>query len=341
MGLGRADIWYDLPPELIAQRPLERRSDSRMMLVRRSTREVVDGCFRDLPRLLSPGDLLVFNRTKVMPARLRGRRRDTGGAAEILLLERLSPGTWLTMLKPSRRCRAGVTIDVGDALSASVIEVRAPGRAVLAFRSQRDPDAELARAGEIPLPPYIRRPPDESDRARYQTVFAAEEGAVAAPTAGLHFDREVLDALALAGIREASLTLHVGPGTFEPLRHDDIDMNSLEPERFSMDPLCAGEVRSASSEGRRIVAVGTTSARVLETLGPEPEAAEGRTSLFIRPPWTFRTIDGLLTNFHLPGSSLLCLVAAMLGLELMHEAYGRAVRERYRFYSYGDAMLIL
>jgi S-adenosylmethionine:tRNA ribosyltransferase-isomerase len=313
------------------------------MLVRRAGDEIRHLRFTDLPGLLAPGDLLVFNDTRVIPARIRGSRRGTGGASEVMLLEKTGGAVWKVMLKPGRRCRPGTVIDFSEGLEGTVIEHTAPGRALMSFSSTRgDVDGELDRLGEVPLPPYIRRKPGAADRTRYQTVYAARDGAVAAPTAGLHFDRGMLDRLEGSGIRQARLTLHVGPGTFEPLRHDAIDLNVLEGERYAYPAACAAEVDRARTAGSRITAVGTTSCRVLETVADDPASpSEGTTSLFIRPPYVFRMVDTLLTNFHLPGSSLLCLVAAFAGLETMHRAYREAVRMEYRFYSYGDAMLIV
>lgn len=341
MGLTRSDIWFDLPEELIAQHPSPQRSGSRLLRVDREDRRLTDCMFRSLPDLLAPGDLLVFNDTRVTKARLRGRRRDTGGLAEILLLERIPGDAWLVMLKPGRRCRPGAVLDLQGGIEATVMEVTGPGRAKISLKAAGELENALQAAGEVPLPPYIRREAAPEDSERYQTVYADRPGAVAAPTAGLHFDSGILTRLGDRGIGTAMLTLHVGPGTFEPLRHDELDRNTLEPERYVIGEACAAAVSDALAEGRRIIAVGTTSARVLETAGRGITPSEGRTSLFIRPPYRFEVVSGLLTNFHLPGSSLLCLVSALTGLPFMHEAYSHAIGAGYRFYSYGDAMLIL
>jgi len=341
VGLTRSDIMYDLPVELIAQEPPASRRDSRLMVIERASRTITHSIFSSLPSFLRPGDLLVLNDTGVRKARLTGIRPDTGGKAEALLLEEMGGGTWKAMLKPGRRSRKGATLDFGHGLEAVVAEVLSPGRVLLRFGTSGCALEEaLAEAGEVPLPPYIRRKAGPLDEVRYQTVYASHPGAVAAPTAGLHFDGEMLRTLEDGGVREACLTLHVGPGTFEPLRHDEIDRNELEAERYVFPGPCASAVQSARASGGRIVAVGTTSARVLETAGDGGPSA-GWTSLFIRPPYEFRAVDALITNFHLPGSSLLCLVGAFAGLELMRQAYEAAIAERYRFYSYGDAMLIL
>ncbi|NLP05517.1 tRNA preQ1(34) S-adenosylmethionine ribosyltransferase-isomerase QueA [Candidatus Fermentibacteria bacterium] len=343
MSLTRADITYRLPEELIAQEPAPERSASRLMVVRRSDGTIRHAVFRDLPEFLSEGDLLVLNDTRVVPARLRGSRTDTGSPVEILLLENLGGARWRAMIKPSRRIRSGATMDLSGGLHAAVTEKSAPGRAVIELSAESgDLEGTIRAAGETPLPPYIRRPARPSDTDRYQTVYASRPGAVAAPTAGLHFDESLFVELACRGIGTAMLTLHVGPGTFEPLRCDDLEMNTLEPERYEIGPECCRLLERTRSSGGRVIAVGTTTTRVLEALGTgEAQPSAGTTSLFIRPPFEFRRVDALVTNFHLPGSSLLCLVAAFMGLDLMHEAYGTAVAERYRFYSYGDAMLIL
>jgi S-adenosylmethionine:tRNA ribosyltransferase-isomerase len=340
--LTRSDIWYDLPRGLIAQHPLPERSGSRLMVADRRTGSLTHAVFRDLPSFLSAGDLMVFNDTRVIRARLRGTRSGTGGTVEVLLLERLAPDTWKVVLKPGKQCRQGIRLDLSGGISAEVVGSPSPGRAVVRISAPgRDPAGALEESGEMPLPPYISRPPGQEDAERYQTVYASAPGAVAAPTAGLHFDPALLGALGSAGIGIAKLTLHVGPGTFEPLRNDEIDANTLEAERFSYPGTCSEAVSGARAAGKRLVAVGTTSARVLETVGPDSGPAEGETSLFIRPPYVFSMVDALVTNFHLPGSSLLCLVAAYMGLDFMKTAYSCAVRSGYRFYSYGDAMLIL
>jgi len=294
----------------------------------------------------------VFNDTRVTKARLRGRRRDTGGLAEILLLERIPGDAWLVMLKPGRRCRPGAVLDLQGGIEATVMEVTGPGRAKISLKAAGELENALQAAGEVPLPPYIRREAAPEDSERYQTVYADRPGAVAAPTAGLHFDSGILTRLGDRGIGTAMLTLHVGPGTFEPLRHDELDRNTLEPERYVIGEACAAAVSDALAEGRRIIAVGTTSVRTLESMPSEgldrtsPSAASGMplawdTDILIAPGHAFRAVDGLLTNFHLPRSTLLALVAALIGLDEVRRLYAIATRERYRFYSYGDAMLLV
>ena len=346
MPLSRRDLYYELPEELIAQSPAARRSASRLLVLDRS-----DGLshrrFTDLPGLLKAGDLLVLNDTRVFPARLHGNRADTGGRVEVFLLEQRDEGCWKALLRPGRQCRAGVRIDLPEGLTVQVEEPLGKGRALVGISSPgEDVESLLLKAGEIPLPPYIRRGPSSEDEERYQTIYATNPGAVAAPTAGLHFDRGVMDALQERGVRTAFLTLHVGPGTFQPLRRERLDENRLDPESFSVPADTLKAVSSTRRRGGRVVAVGTTTTRVLETLAargwpqPESEGLAGETELFIYPPFEFGAVDALLTNFHLPESSLLGLVAAFAGLQRTMEAYRHAVAEDYRFYSYGDAMLI-
>jgi len=344
MSITRADLYYDLPGDLIAQKPARRRSDSRLLVLDRES-GLKDSAFAGLPSLLSPGDLLVMNDTMVFPARLRGVRADTGGKVEVFLLQPGNRCTWEALIRPGRQCREGIAMLLPEGISAHVLRPLGKGRALLRLESKQGPlDEVLPLAGEVPLPPYIRRRPVEADSDRYQTVYARHSGAVAAPTAGLHFDRPVLRALEERGVGTAFLTLHVGPGTFQPLREERLEDNALDPEAYSVPASTSRAVEETRSRGGRVVAVGTTTTRVLETLAqqewPEGEI-RGETDLFIYPPFEFRTVDALLTNFHLPESSLMGLVAAFAGLERIKRAYAHAVQQRYRFYSYGDAMLIL
>lgn len=340
--LTRDDLEYELPPELIAQHPSPERTGSRLLSVDRRAGTMRDMCFTDLGSLLSEGDLLVLNDTRVFRARLLGCRADTGGRAEVFLLRRLDGTRWKILLRPGRRARPGNRFSFSDGLECTVLQGLDRGRAVVEFHAGSAVDDLLERTARVPLPPYIKRDPEELDQGRYQTVYASSTGAVAAPTAGLHFDRALMGALEEAGIGLAYVTLHVGPGTFEPLRYDRLEENRLDPEEYSVpEATIEALVRTRRGPGR-IVAVGTTTTRVLETLDltGECEETSGETGIFIFPPYRFRNVDALLTNFHLPGSSLLCLVAAFMGYEPMMEAYRHAVRERYRFYSYGDAMFI-
>jgi S-adenosylmethionine:tRNA ribosyltransferase-isomerase len=324
------DYDYVLPRELIAQRPLERRQDSRMMFLHRAEHKIAHRQFRELKTFLQPGDLLVLNDTRVLAAR---RFSDNGGI-EFLFLERLGPMRWKCMVMPGRKMCVGATATIDD-VGLRVEEVTADGERIVAF----DRDVDVYAGGSMPLPPYVNRPSDETDAARYQTVFAREPGAVAAPTAGLHFTSEILNE-----IPHAFVTLHVGPGTFLPVRSDEITEHRMHAEPFSVSPEAADKINNA----HRIVAVGTTAMRVLETsmrntklVRRQIEPRSGETDLFIYPPFTFRAVDALLTNFHLPRSTLLMLVSAFAGREFILHAYEEAVREQYRFYSYGDCMLIL
>jgi S-adenosylmethionine:tRNA ribosyltransferase-isomerase len=325
-----SDYDYVLPRELIAQRPLERRQDSRMMILHRARQKIEHRQFRELKTFLQPGDLLVLNDTRVLPA----RRFSDNGAVEFLFLERLGPKRWKCMVTPGRKMRVGATAAIDD-VRLQVEKITADGKRIIIF----DEDIDVYAGGSMPLPPYVNRPSDEADAARYQTVFGRAPGAVAAPTAGLHFTSEIL-----SEIPHAFVTLHVGPGTFLPVRSENVAEHQMHTERFSISPKSADKINSA----QRIVAVGTTAMRVLETaarngnlVSRQIESQSGETELFIYPPFTFRVVDALLTNFHLPRSTLLMLVSAFAGREFILRAYDEAVRERYRFYSYGDCMLIL
>jgi S-adenosylmethionine:tRNA ribosyltransferase-isomerase len=320
------DYDYVLPRELIAQRPLERRGNSRMMVLRRAEQKIEHRRFRELKTLLQLGDLLVLNDTRVLPA----RRFSDDGAAEFLFLERLSPTRWRCMIKPGRKMRVGAMAKIDD-VWLQVETITADGERIVTF----DQDVDVYAGGSMPLPPYIDRLSDEVDATRYQTVFARSNGAVAAPTAGLHFTQDILNE-----IPHTFVTLHVGPGTFLPVRSENIAEHRMHAERFYISPEAADNVNTA----RRIVAVGTTAARTLESAhrgDGNVQAQEGATNLFIYPPYRFRVVDVLLTNFHLPRSTLLMLVSAFAGREFVLRAYEEALHERYRFYSYGDCMLIL
>ena len=341
--MNTGDFDYRLPPELIAQTPLERRDSSRLMVVPMDGAPARHALFSELPRILSPGDLLVMNDSRVIPARLVGRRANTGGRAELLLLDRLSPGVWRALVRPGRRLGPGTVIEFagGDAeMSAEVEEVEASGERVVRLHGEEN----LDRVGAMPLPPYIREP--LLDRERYQTVYSRVEGSVAAPTAGLHFTPAVLDELSEAGVETVFVTLHVGWGTFRMVKVDDPDAHEMHAERYTLSQQAADAVNAAKREGRRVIAVGTTPTRLLEHValsggderGPVV-AGSGWADLFIRPGHRFRVIDGLLTNFHLPRSTLLMLVSAFAGRELVLERYSEAIERRYRFYSFGDATL--
>lgn len=322
------DYQYHLPAELIADRPTPRRQDSRMLILDRAEGRVVHGRFGDLPEFLSPDDLLILNDSRVIPARLH----DSTGKVEILLLERRSPTLWTAMVRPGRKMKTGHSVEVAGT-TATVAGIGDDGTRTLSFASPPD----LDRHGEMPIPPYFQRPADEQDRERYQTVYARDPGSVAAPTAGLHFTQEIL-----SGLNHAFVTLHVGAGTFQPVKHQDLSLHRMHSEHYTLPGETALGINEARSAGGRIVAVGTTTARVLESQPPGTlSARSGSTDIFIRPPYRFRQTDALLTNFHLPGSTLLMLVGALAGRERILSVYAEAVREKYRFFSYGDCMLIL
>ncbi len=344
-----ADFDYHLPPELIAQTPTDRREAARLLTLDRATGATGHHGVADLPVLLARGDLLVVNDTRVLAARIFGRRA-TGGRVEALLLEPAparGAGCWTAMVRAGGSLRPGEDITVGEG-GLHIVAAEGNGRFVVRATAGRVEDL-MERAGKLPLPPYIRRdavdPRDDLDRERYQTVYAARPGAIAAPTAGLHLGEGLLARLAQAGIGLARITLHVGAGTFLPIRADHLDGHDMHEERFVIDEPAAVQIRAAHAEGRRVVAVGTTTVRALEAAAaasPDglPRAGAARTDLFIRPGSTLRVVAALLTNFHLPRSTLLCLVSAFAGRENVLAAYAEAVARRYRFYSYGDAMLI-
>lgn len=334
---------YELPTELIAQEPLAERDASRLLVLERTTGALAHRVFADLPDILRPGDLLVTNRSRVFPARLLGRRRG-GGAAEILLVRRREADLWDAMVRPARRLRAGAVVDVAPGFRVRVEGITTPLRTVRLLLADLEPDLALDRYGHVPLPPYIRRPDRPADRDRYQTVFARERGSVAAPTAGLHFTPRLLERLEQRGVERVEIVLHVGPGTFRPVEVDDVRAHHVPPEPFAVPAETAAAFDRARAEGRRVVAIGTTATRALEAaLEPNGRlrAGEGETGLVIVPGFRLRAVDALVTNFHLPRSSLLLLVSAFAGRERVLAAYAEAVRERYRFYSYGDAMLVV
>ena len=339
-----SDYSFALPDGLIAQEPLERRESSRMLVVDRAAAAFAESTFADLPSLLEAGDLLVVNNTKVFPARLVGRS-DTGGEVELFLVEELEPLFWETLARPGRRLKPGKIVTFSEKLQAEVVQKRDDGRVLVRFDSRGEFDEILEQIGRTPLPPYIERSrvgPD-ADRERYQTVFAANRGAIAAPTAGLHFTPQIFDALKGRGVEIAEITLHVGYGTFEPVRAADLKNHRVAPERYEIGAAAAEILEQARGEGRRIVAVGTTTTRTLEhVLGRfgEFRAGVSRADLTILPGYRFTAVGAMLTNFHLPESSLLILVATFGGYELIMEAYRHAVASGFRFYSYGDCMLI-
>ena len=334
--MDRAEFHYDLPTDLVAQQPLPERSASRLLVVRGDSTE--DRRFAELPRFLGPGDLLVLNDTRVIRARLRGQK-PTGGKVEVLLERITGPRTATAQIRASRSPRHGAELSL-----ANGSRVRVVGRHGSLFRLQFSSDIEplLEAHGEVPLPPYIRRRVAPEDRDRYQTVYARDDGSVAAPTAGLHFDAVLLQTLRQRGVETAFLTLHVGIGTFVPVRTQRIEDHRLHSEWCRVTPELCAQVQRARQRGGRVVAVGTTTVRALESAAADGllQPFDGETSLYIRPGFRFRVVDALITNFHLPESSLLMLVCAFAGRERMLAAYRHAVAQRYRFFSYGDAMLI-
>ncbi len=344
------ELNYYLPAELIAQQPLSIRSDSKLLVFDRSRDMLTDSTFSKIGHFLQDGDCLVLNNTKVLPARFFGRR-GSGGKLEGLFLAAGDDGLWEVMLKGARKAKTGETVYLVDKsgkdfCGAEVADRTERGKCRLKVKTDADAEAVLEEIGFPPLPPYIRRDRDINQAARdklsYQTVYAEHSGAVAAPTAGLHFTNELIEQLKLAGIRFAYITLHVGEGTFRPINADTLEAHKMHEEQFNIDEENAQIINAAKEEGGRTIAVGTTSVRALETLsaGSRIKAAKGKTELFIKPGYEFKIVDGMVTNFHLPKSTLLAMVAAFAGLENILAAYKHAVEQKYRFYSYGDAMLI-
>ena len=337
---------YDLPEELIAQHPSEVRDRSRLLVLDPRTGAMQHRVFSELPDLLQPGDCLVLNDTRVLPARLLGATAG-GGRVEVLLLAPVAGDEWECLAKPGRRCPPGRVLRFGEGpwIEVEVLErIDDTGRRRVRLRASTELNQALEAIGHVPLPPYIRRPDEAADRERYQTVYAAHPGSVAAPTAGLHFTPELIARIEAVGVRIVRLTLHVGLGTFRPISVERLAEHHMHSERYSVSDECAATVNGCRAAGGRVVAVGTTSVRVLEAIADEVgqlTPGSGETSLFIRPGHGLRAVDALVTNFHLPRSSLLVLVSAFAGRERVLEAYGEAVKLRYRFYSYGDAMALI
>ncbi|HTR41340.1 MAG TPA: tRNA preQ1(34) S-adenosylmethionine ribosyltransferase-isomerase QueA [Pseudomonadales bacterium] len=357
-----ADFHFDLPPGLIAQHPSPERGESRLLVLHRKENRLEHKRFPDLLNFLKPGDVLVLNDSRVIPARLHGTNAKTGGKFEMLLLEELAPNDWWMMVRPGKNARIGTEILLQDPkavareapLSAIVVEKNSEGHCRMQFKGTGDIKGLLEEIGEVPLPPYITRSNSGvllGDKMRYQTVFARNDGSVAAPTAGLHFTDDILDKIRALGVKICFVTLHVGPGTFSPVKAENLSEHTMHEEWFT---LCAETVRTvndAKKSGVRVIAAGTTSVRVLEAAAAQNAGKlnvyAGKTNIFIFPPYRFQIVDALLTNFHLPCSTLLMLVSAFAapeeirGREMILPAYAEAIRERYRFFSYGDAMLIL
>jgi S-adenosylmethionine:tRNA ribosyltransferase-isomerase len=353
-----ADFNFDLPSELIAQHPAPRRDESKLLILRRADGRREHGRFQDLPGHLRAGDVLVLNNSRVIPARLRGTNARTGGRFEMLLIEENGPNDWWAMLRPGKRAQPGAQIVChtpdGSAtmIAATVVGMNDEGHRRLQFSGTPDIRNELERLGEIPLPPYIQRAGRSAeDRERYQTVYARDAGSVAAPTAGLHFTAEMLAQIRARGVKICFVTLHIGPGTFQPVKTETLAAHKMHEERFELGEETAGVVNEAGAAGQRVIAVGTTVVRVLESVAAQNSGklakTSGKTGIFIHPPFSFQIVDALLTNFHLPGSTLLMLVSAFAapaetrGREMVLAAYAEAIRNHYRFFSYGDAMLLL
>lgn len=331
------DFDYDLPPELIAQTPIEPRDTARLLLLDRLTGTIRHYHFYDLPQLLKPGDLLIANESRVIPARIVARKAGSGGAVEILLLRRIDTVTWRALLR-ARHVRLGTRIEVGRGISAEVTEILPGGERLLRF--SQPIDSHLPELGVMPLPPYIHAP--LRDPERYQTIYSHTAGSAAAPTAGLHFTEDLLRRLQERDIGMVYVTLHIGLDTFKPVETEDVEQHHIHTEFMLVSEESAAQILAATREGRRVIAVGTTSVRVLETAARHDlKAIAGDTDLFIYPGFRFRVVNGIITNFHLPKSSLLMLVAAFAGKDNIDRAYGEAIDMRYRFYSFGDAMLIL
>lgn len=337
-----SDYDFSLPEELIAQEPINPRDHSRLLVVERETGKLTEDRFYNLIRYLRVGDLLVVNDARVIPARIFGRK-ETGGKIEFLLLERLSEHQWKVLLRPARKIEINKRIVFDDSLSARIIERMPDGVFIAEFYYSGDFMEILKNIGRVPLPPYIKREATPEDEIRYQTVYAESPGAVAAPTAGLHFTEQLISELKGGGIEFAKLTLLVGWGTFRKIDVDDIREHRMHEEFFIFPGETASAIMRAKSEKRRVIAVGTTTVRVLETVGknyPELRALSGYTDLFIYPPYEFKIVDGIITNFHLPRSSLIVMISAFATREIVMKAYAYAIEKKFRFYSYGDAMLI-
>ena len=337
-----SDFYYDLPKELIAQDPLEDRSASRLMHLDKTTGEYKHGHFRDILQYLKPGDCLVINDTKVIPARLYGSKVGTDAAIEILLLKRKENDIWETLVKPGKKCKVGTVISFGDGiLTGEVVDIVDEGNRLIQFHYEGIFEEILDQLGEMPLPPYITH--KLQDKNRYQTVYAKHEGSAAAPTAGLHFTKELLQQVQDAGVKIAHVTLHVGLGTFRPVKVDNLKEHHMHSEYYQVTREAADKINKAKENGHRVVCVGTTSCRTVESACDENGHMEeccDNTEIFIYPGYRFKVLDALITNFHLPESTLVMLVSALAGREHVLAAYEEAVKEKYRFFSFGDAMLI-
>ena len=340
--LKKSDFYFDLPQELIAQDPLEDRSSSRLLVLDKNTGEISHHIFRDIIDYLHPGDCLVLNNTKVIPARLLGEREGTGGHVEVLLLKRKEADVWETLVKPGRKCKPGQRLTFGDGLlKAEVLETVEEGNRLIRFEYEGIFEEVLDKLGEMPLPPYITH--KLKDKNRYQTVYAKYEGSAAAPTAGLHFTQELLQQIADKGIKIAYVTLHVGLGTFRPVKEENVLEHHMHSEYYQVTEEAANTINETKKNGGRVICVGTTSCRTVESAADEQGMVQpgcDTTEIFIYPGYRFKVLDALITNFHLPESTLVMLVSALAGREHILHAYEEAIREKYRFFSFGDAMFI-
>lgn len=338
-----SDFDFYLPPELIAQHPVEPRDSSRLMVVNRNSSDVEHHIFHELPDLLQPGDVLVVNNTRVIPARLIGEKEGTGAHIECLLLKRVERDVWEVLIKPGKRLKEGQKVSFGGGkLIGELLEILPDGNRKICFSYEGIFEVVLDELGNMPLPPYITEKLENKER--YQTVYAKESGSAAAPTAGLHFTTELMDQLRQKGIEIVEILLHVGLGTFRPVKVEKIEEHEMHSEYYRVSLEVAERINRAKQEGRRVIAVGTTASRTLESIGQKKgliQAGEGWTNIFIYPGYSFKVVDALITNFHFPKSTLVMLVSALAGRDLIMKAYELAVQERYRFYSFGDAMLIL
>lgn len=342
MELKKSDFYFDLPQELIAQDPLEDRSSSRLLVLDKHTGEISHHVFKDIVDYLRPGDCLVLNNTKVIPARLLGEREGTGAHVEVLLLKRKEADVWETLVKPGKKCKPGTRLSFGDGLlKAEVLETVEEGNRLIRFEYEGIWEEVLDRLGEMPLPPYITH--KLQDKNRYQTVYAKYEGSAAAPTAGLHFTKELLEQIEAKGVTIAYVTLHVGLGTFRPVKEENVLEHHMHSEYYQVPEAEAEKINAAKKNGGRIICVGTTSCRTVESAADEQgivHAGSGNTEIFIYPGYRFKVLDALITNFHLPESTLVMLVSALAGREHVLSAYEEAIRQKYRFFSFGDAMFI-
>ena len=339
----KSDFYYDLPEELIAQEPMEPRDASRLLVMDKATGALTDGTFRDIKSLLRPGDCLILNDSRVLPARLIGERMGTGAHVELLLLTPHGNDTWEVLAGPGRRAKPGNTISFGGGiLTAKILEVMEDGNRLVKFTYEGNFYETLDRIGQMPLPPYIKKRLEDGER--YQTVYSRELGSAAAPTAGLHFTPALLDEVRQMGVEVAFVTLHVGLGTFRPVKEDEVENHKMHSEHYALPQETADVINRTRARGGRVIAVGTTSCRTLESVGLTDgivKPADGWTEIFIYPGYQFQVLDGLITNFHLPESTLIMLVSALAGYDHTMHAYAHAVEERYRFFSFGDAMAIL